>query len=55
MVWSRVSLFLVEQYAELRYGPMLLVGVLLLTFGAKARSTNALCVGGLLVLLLLLR
>jgi hypothetical protein len=55
MFWSRMSLVILEQYAEARYGPVLLVGVLLVVLSVKTRSTHVMCLGGLLVLLALLR
>lgn len=53
MLWSHVLAALLEQYLAWRYGPLMGLGVLLVGVGLKARSSYAMCVGGVLVLLVL--
>jgi hypothetical protein len=54
MLWNLVVLALLEQYLQWRYGPTIGVGMFLAGTGIRARSANLLCVGGILVLLVLL-
>jgi hypothetical protein len=54
MLWTQIWLALLEQYLQWRYGPVMAVGLFLVTIGTRARSGNLLCVGGILVLLVLL-
>ncbi|MGW3246935.1 hypothetical protein [Streptomyces sp. NPDC001070] len=53
MLWTRVPAALLEQYLAWQYGPLTGLGVLLVGAGLQARSSNAMCVGGVLVLLVL--
>ncbi|MDX2705005.1 hypothetical protein ACFYYN_29530 [Streptomyces sp. NPDC001902] len=53
MLWSHVTAALLEQYLAWQYGPLMGLGVLLVGAGFKARSSYAMCVGGVLVLLVL--
>lgn len=42
-----------EECLGRRFGPLMGLGVVLVAVGAKARSSHAMCVGGVLVLLVL--
>ncbi|MEU1537270.1 hypothetical protein ABZ461_03890 [Actinacidiphila glaucinigra] len=53
MLWSHVMAALLEQYLAWQYGPLMGLGVLLVAAGHRARSGYAMCVGGVLVLLVL--
>lgn len=53
MLWSHVVAALLEQYLAWQYGPLMGLGVLLVAAGLRARSGYAMCVGGVLVLLVL--
>ncbi|MFE2542988.1 hypothetical protein [Actinacidiphila glaucinigra] len=53
MLWSHVLAALLEQYLARQYGPLMGLGVLLVAAGLRARSGYAMCVGGVLVLLVL--
>ncbi|MFD3455913.1 hypothetical protein ACFWVC_27510 [Streptomyces sp. NPDC058691] len=53
MLWSHVMAAIVEEYLGWQFGPLMGLGVVLVAAGAKARSSYAMCVGGVLVLLIL--
>ncbi|MDX3354571.1 hypothetical protein PV703_14890 [Streptomyces sp. ME01-24h] len=53
MLWSHVPTSLTEHYPALQFGPLLGLGVLLVGAGLRAHSRYAMCVGGVLVLLVL--
>ena len=54
MLWSQIVLSVLEQYLQWRYGPLMAVGLFLLMLGIRIRNPNALCVGGILVVLVVL-
>lgn len=54
MLWIQASLAVFEQYLSWRYGPVMAAGLFVMMAGAKARSANVFCAGGVLVLLVLL-
>ncbi|MFJ4851166.1 MULTISPECIES: hypothetical protein [unclassified Streptomyces] len=53
MLWSHVMAAIAEEYLGRRFGPLMGLGVVLVVVGSKARSSYAMCVGGVLVLLVL--
>ncbi|MEU1620639.1 hypothetical protein ABZ479_25470 [Streptomyces sp. NPDC005722] len=53
MLWGHLTAALLEQYLAWQYGPLMGLGVLLVAAGRRARSRYAMCVGGVLVLLVL--
>ncbi|MET9877424.1 hypothetical protein ABZZ36_22730 [Actinacidiphila glaucinigra] len=53
MLWGHVLAALLERYPAWQYGPLMGLGVLLVAAGLRARSGYAMCVGGVLVLLVL--
>jgi hypothetical protein len=54
MLLIQASMAVFEQYLSWRYGQVMAVGLFVMMVGTKARSVNVFCVGGVLVLLVLL-
>jgi hypothetical protein len=54
MLWSQVVVALLEQYVQWRYGPLMAVGLFIVLAGWKVGSPKLLCVGGILIMLVIL-